>query len=315
MPTMLHPTTTEYRGSPMGGADESVYRSRPIKRHRRSRDEMQTIREGLYQILEQDHPQTIRGLFYQAVTRGLVPKTEAAYKNTVIRLMGDMRKDGIIPYEWVADNTRWMRRPTAYGSAEDALLQAWQYYRLDIWAHLPDYVEVWCEKDALAGVLYEETSEWCVPLMVTRGYPSLSYLHESGEYIEGQAKQGKTTYIYYFGDLDPTGVDISENTQRGLEEYSGDAQVIFQRIAVTHDQVEELNLPTRPTKTTDSRAKTWEGDSVELDAIPAHILKAMVRGYILSHIPEHTRDHLTTVEQNERAALHRIYELTKGATI
>jgi len=50
---------------------------------------MQTIREGLYQILEQDHPQTIRGLFYQAVTRGLVPKTEAAYKNTVIRLMGD----------------------------------------------------------------------------------------------------------------------------------------------------------------------------------------------------------------------------------
>ncbi len=289
------------------------YKSRPIKRQRRTRDEMQTIREGLYHILEQDNPQTIRGLFYQAVTRGLVPKTEAAYKNTVIRLMGDMRKDGIIPYEWVADNTRWMRRPTAYGSVEDALLQTCQFYRLDIWSHLPDYVEVWCEKDALAGVLYEETSEWCVPLMVTRGYPSLSYLHESGEYIAGQAKQGKTTYIYYFGDLDPTGVDISENTQRGLEEYSGDARIIFQRMAVTHDQVEELNLPTRPTKKSDSRAKTWEGDSVELDAIPAHALKDLVRECIQKHIPDGVQDHLRIVEQNEREALCRIYQMTREA--
>lgn len=294
----------------------SVYQSRPIKRHRRTRDEMQTIREGLYHILEQDNPQTIRGLFYQAVTRGLVPKTEAAYKNTVIRLMGDMRKDGIIPYGWIADNTRWMRRPSAYGSAEDALLQAWQYYRLDIWARLPDYVEVWCEKDALAGVIFEETSEWCVPLMVSRGFASLSFLHSAGQEIRDQwEKYGKTTYIYYFGDLDPSGVSISKNIERSLEEYSGDAQVIFQRVAVTHDQVLELNLPTRPTKPTDTRAKTWEGDSVELDAIPAHTLKALVRGYILSHIPEHTRDHLATVEQNERAALYRIYELTREASI
>jgi hypothetical protein len=30
--------------------------------------------------------------------------------------------------------------------------------------------------DALAGVLYHVTSEWDVPLIVTRGYPSISYL-------------------------------------------------------------------------------------------------------------------------------------------
>jgi len=312
---MLHPTTTEHLGSPMVGADESAYQSRPIKRPRRTRDEMQTIREGLYHILEQDNPQTIRGIFYQAVTRGLVPKTEAAYKNTVIRLMGDMRKDGIIPYEWVADNTRWMRRPTAYGNPEDALFHAWQYYRHDIWTDLDDYVEVWCEKDALAGVIYEETSVWCVPLMVSRGYSSLSFLHESGEYIARQAERGKTTYIYYFGDLDPTGVNISETIQRGLEEYSGDAEVIFKRVAVTHEQVEMLNLPTRPTKKTDTRAKTWEGESVELDAIPAQYIRYLVRSYINEHIPEPMLDHLKTVEQNERAALYRIYELTRGASI
>jgi len=276
---------------------------------------MQIIRDGLYHILEQDQPQTIRGLFYQAVTQGFVPKTEAAYKNTVIRVMGEMRKDGVLPYDWIADNTRWMRRPTAYGSAEDALLQAWQYYRHDIWTNLPDYVEVWCEKDALAGVLYDETAAWCVPLMVSRGFASLSFLHSAGQTIKTQWEQcGKTAYIYYLGDLDPSGVSISQTIEKGLQEYSGDAKVIYQRIAVTHDQVFELNLPTRPTKPTDSRAKAWEGDSVELDAIPANILKALVRSYILSHIPEHTRGHLATVEQNERAALRKIYELTRGAS-
>jgi len=38
---------------------------------------------------------------------------------------------------------------------------------------------------------------------------------------------------------------------------------------VTPEQITEWNLPSRPTKATDTRAKGFKGDSVELDAIPA----------------------------------------------
>jgi hypothetical protein len=55
---------------------------------------MEAIRSGLYDILEQQHPATVRGTFYQAVGRGLVGKTEAEYKTTVGRLLTDMRRSG-----------------------------------------------------------------------------------------------------------------------------------------------------------------------------------------------------------------------------
>jgi hypothetical protein len=39
-----------------------------------------------------------------------------------------------------------------------------------LWNDQETYVEIWLEKDALAGVLYQETEQWNVPLMVARGY-------------------------------------------------------------------------------------------------------------------------------------------------
>src|SRR5690606_17343755 len=121
-----------------------------------------------------------------------------------------------------------------------------------IWADIDCRVEIWLEKEALAGVLFDVTAEWDVPLMVTRGYPSLSYLHGAGEAI---AHGGIKTFIYYFGDRDPSGVDIARHVAEGLIEFSGDVPVYFTPVAVTAAQIDELDLPTRPTKKSDSRAK------------------------------------------------------------
>ena len=78
----------------------------------------------------------------------------------------------------------------------------------------------------------------------------------------------KPTYIYHFGDLDPSGVDAARDIEAKLRRYAPDAEVHFERPAVTREQVEEWNLPTRPTKQTDTRAKKFTGTSVGLDAIP-----------------------------------------------
>ena len=116
---------------------------------------MVDLRKEIIAVLEADHPQTVRQVFYALTVRGAVAKNENEYKQTVVRQLVEMRENGKIPFDWIADNTRWQRKPSTFtgvASAVDAFARA---YRRDLWAAAPVYVEVWCEKDALAGVLYE----------------------------------------------------------------------------------------------------------------------------------------------------------------
>jgi hypothetical protein len=278
----------------------AVDRSRPIKRQRRSRADVEHIREVIRHTLQEEQPMTVRQLFYRLVSLGTIDKTEAEYKGTIGRLTVEMRRAGDIPFGWIADNTRWMRKPRTHSSLEQALRQTAATYRRAVWDVQDAYVEVWLEKDALAGVLLEVTSPWDVPLMVTRGFPSLSYLHEAGELI---AAESSPTYLYYFGDFDPSGMDITRVVENGIREFAPDADITFNRVAVTPQQIIEMALPTRPTKTTDTRSKNFLGESVEVDAIDPATLRRMVEECITQHIDTDAHDRLMSIEAAERETL------------
>jgi hypothetical protein len=149
-----------------------TYPSRPTSRPRRTKADMAELRGAIFEVLEEIQPATVRQTFYQLVSRGVIAKTEEEYKNTVVRLLTEMRRERVIPFGWVADNTRWMRKPTTYGSLTGALTEMQRDYRRRLWDDQDRYVEIWLEKEALAGVLTDVTKVWDVPLMVTRGYPA-----------------------------------------------------------------------------------------------------------------------------------------------
>src|SRR5262249_26516020 len=67
------------------------YRPWSTKRPRRAKAEVDAIRNAILSVLSADHPQTVRQVFYQLVVRGVIEKTEAEYKTTVIRLLTEMR--------------------------------------------------------------------------------------------------------------------------------------------------------------------------------------------------------------------------------
>lgn len=138
---------------------------------RRTRSEMQDVRTTIYDMLADDNPMTVRQVFYQLVSHAAIGKTEAEYKQTVIRLLTSMRRSGEVPFGWIADNTRWMRKLSTYASLRGMLELSKETYRRAVWSNQLAYVEVWLEKDALAGVLYKETAPWDVPLMVTVSIP------------------------------------------------------------------------------------------------------------------------------------------------
>ena len=285
-------------------------KSRPIKRKRRSNADILSIQDAMYDLLLAENPMTVRQVFYRMVSEGVIDKTENAYKNTVVRQLGLMRRAGRIPFSWIADSTRWQRKPDTHSSLQSMLQYSADMYRHSVWNNQDAYVEVWLEKEALAGVLYNVTAEWDVPLMVTRGYPSISYLHVAAEQMTFEERP---CYLYYFGDHDPSGVDISRKTEADLREFATDVDLHFERMAVTLDQIEEFDLITRPTKKTDSRSKNFKGESVEVDAIPPATLKDIVRGCIQQHIDIDALKRMYAVEEAERETLNTIVANLEGA--
>jgi hypothetical protein len=273
------------------------------KRFRRTKAAITSVRDAIKDILEQDNPQTVRQVFYALTVRGVIAKAEIEYQRTTVRLLTDMREAGELPFEWIADNTRWMRKPASFTGIERCLSSCAASYRRDLWAAMPTYVEIWCEKDALAGVITEETKVYDVPLMVAKGYSSISFLHNAAKAIEAK---DKPAHIYHFGDYDPSGVDAARDIEAKLRRYAPNVEIHFERPAVTPAQITEWNLPTRPTKPSDSRAKKFGSTtSVELDAVPADKLRALVRECIERHVDQHQLAILRTAEESERELLKK----------
>jgi hypothetical protein len=75
----------------------SVYGTSPIKRTRRSRAEIEALDGALIEIVEQFRPVTVRQVFYQAVNRGLVPKSETKGYRVVQRRLVALRESGEVP--------------------------------------------------------------------------------------------------------------------------------------------------------------------------------------------------------------------------
>jgi hypothetical protein len=203
-----------------------------------------------------------------------------------------------------------MRKPITFDSLQAALQITAETYRRSLWAESSDYVEVWIEKDALAGVVVDVTDEFDVPLMVTRGYPSISFVQSAAEAMNAR---DQLPSVYYLGDYDPSGVDISRKLEEDLHEFT-DGIVEFERIAVTPQQIERWQLPTRPTKKTDTRAKHFRGESVELDAIPAPELRDLVRDAIEDHVDQHQLEVLRIAEAEERRVIEQMAASLNGGS-
>jgi hypothetical protein len=279
----------------------AAYQASPIKRIRATKAEVEERREALLAIIDAGMPMTVRQVFYQATVRGLVEKAESGYAKVQTDLTV-MRRAGELPYNWLADNTRWQRKPRTFNSVEDALRATAAFYRKNLWADADSYVEIWLEKDALAGVVYPVTSMYDVPLMVARGYASLSFLYSAAEHINDL---DVPAYIYHCGDYDPSGVNAGEKIEETLRELAPDADIFFDRLAVTPGQIADWDLPTRPTKASDTRAKGFGDISVELDAIEPNRLRRIVQRAIEQHLPRHQFEVLKASEESERKILLR----------
>jgi hypothetical protein len=285
----------------------AAYRACSTKRDRRSKADIDAIKKAIVDVIRADPPMTVRQVFYQLVARGVIEKTETQYQGTVIRLLTEMRLEGTLRWDWIVDESRRRRITQTYNNVVEALEDTAKFYRRSALKAAPDYLEIWCEKDALSALLWEITSKYDVPLMVSRGMPSLTFLYGTATWVRSAARWRKSTHIYQFGDWDPSGVLIPRSIEKRLAqmcEKLGCEPPSVTRVALTREHIAEYNLPTRPTKREGNRhAHGFEGESVELDALPPRILRQMARDVIERHITPRDLEITRAAEDSEREIL------------
>ena len=251
--------------------------------------------EAALEVFEQyDTAITLRQLYYRLVARLLIPNTINSYKR-LSRIMVKAREQGDVPSNCLEDRSRRIlgRGDTGYDSAAEylknklsGLQDSWKGFTMPMWEEQPVYLLISLEKDALSRLVSRVGNRYSVRTFPTRGYPSYSYVQTMANYMQTRLG-GKPTIVLYFGDFDPSGVDIERDLEDRLGRY-GATEYKVKRIALTADQIKQYNLPPMPVKRSDARAEGFmaeHGDkSVELDALDPNLLQDTVEKAILDNI-------------------------------
>lgn len=221
---------------------------------------------------------TLRQLYYQCVSRDLIPNSEKSYKS-MGGLVSDARLAGMMDWDAIEDRGRQARSVGEFTGLDQLARAAIASYRLPRWEGQSNYVELWVEKEALSGVLAPLAREFHVTMMVNKGYSSQSALYESSKRFIDANDDGKDLILFYLGDHDPSGEDMVRDVQDRLGMFG--ATIDVRKLALTMTQVRKYSPPPNPAKITDSRAAAYiekfGPHSWEVDALPPNRLAKIIR--------------------------------------
>lgn len=252
---------------------------------------------------------TLRQLYYQLVSRNIIPNQERAYKN-IGNLLSDARLAGMVDWDAIEDRIRVPLNPPEFTGLGQLVEAALYSYRLPRWNGQDCYVELWVEKDAISGVMAPLANQYHVTLMVNRGYSSQSAMYEASQrFLAKETEKGRQTdrscVLLYLGDHDPSGEDMVRDIQDRLDMFGASVEVT--KIALTMEQVEQYNPPPNPAKLTDSRAQGYidkhGAESWEVDALPPEVLRQLVEEAILEHLDAGKMNAVKVQEEMDKGKL------------
>ena len=245
---------------------------------------------------------TARQVYYRLVAAAKIPNTPTSYKN-LTSLLADARYAGLVDWDLIEDRGREPDSPSEWDSIDDLVDAAVRQWRSPRWNDQPHYVELWVEKQALAGVLAPIARRHHITLMVNKGYSSASAMKAAADRMSEQCSGDRTPIVLYLGDHDPSGNDMVRDIRDRLEEFGVDSLEV-RKLALTRAQIDQFNPPPNPAKITDSRAKAYieeHGEfSWELDALPPRELNRLVDRAIRGIVDDELMEAAIAREDAER---------------
>lgn len=266
-------------------------------------DMLNTINKILEEYVADGYTLTLRQLYYQLVSRDIIPNNDKEYSK-LSNILKNGRMAGIVDWASIEDRVRIPKLPYWVNNVDDAIRDTISQYRLNRMKLQPRKVEIWIEKDALSNVLYRVSEKYHIPLMVNRGYSSVSAMYDAYQ------RMNDDDVILYFGDHDPSGMDMIRDVRERLEEFGLHIEVI--PVALTTEQVEQFSPPPNPAKITDPRAKwyiqKYGKTSWELDALPPKALINLAENAVNSIIDINLYNQMLEEENNGIIELQSFFE-------
>ncbi len=248
---------------------------------------------------------TLRQLYYQFVSRGLIPNKQKEYKR-IGSIIGDARLAGLIDWDAIEDRTRSLKKLQHWRDPGHIIGAVKHNFQLDHWAGQEYHVEVWIEKEALTGVIAEICGELDVAYFACKGYVSLSEMWGAAQRIEGYPVQ---TVIIHLGDHDPSGVDMTRDIKDRQDVFHV-FDVEVKRIALNMDQIKKYNPPPNPAKVTDSRCNGYVAiyghESWELDALEPRVLRNLIRDTVLMYRDDKIYNQVVNQEAEYKGVLDKV---------
>jgi hypothetical protein len=310
----------------------------PLKkyRHINFKPETQLVVDEIVRIVEsyreQGYQLTSRQLYYRFVALDLFPagrkwsrdandkwqrdengtvNAEPNYK-WICSIIADARIAGLVDWNSIEDRTREPEIPKSWENPAEIVSACADQFQIDKWVDQPYRVEVWVEKDALEGIVEQVCRRLFVTSFSCRGYTSATAIWKAGQRLKQYAEAGQTPVILHLGDHDPSGVDMSRDIQKRVslfmdEEYGS---LMFQRIALTREQIRQYRPPPNPAKVADSRAEAYiEEHGVncwELDALEPAVLSTLIEEKVLNFRNEKKFKAKVKEEKQHLADLRRV---------
>ena len=162
---------------------------------------------------------SLRQLYYQLVARDYIENSVKSYKR-IGNLISEARLAGLLDWGMIEDRGRETVIPTAWESPAQIVRAAAQQFRIDRWEGQPCYVEVMVEKDALSGILEPVCRDLHVRFTANKGYSSSSAMYETGKRIVKMEDCVEEIHIFYLGDHDPSGIDMTRDIAERLELFT-----------------------------------------------------------------------------------------------
>ena len=192
-------------------------------------------------------PLTVRQLYYQLVSRLIIPNVLKHYQRAS-KVNASLRRHGLIP--WAAFEDRSRRtienrgksgiQEFVSGQMESFLNPA--YYGRCYVQNQDNYFQVAIEKDALSSIVSDAVWMYCARLNIVKGQASATIVNSMSERFKRAANIGQKPILLYLGDFDPTGIDIPESIQNKLLEFHV-ISVELVRVGLNEDQLKRFNLP------------------------------------------------------------------------
>lgn len=265
--------------------------------------------------LQEYRPLTLRQIYYQMVGKGYIENNVSQY-TMLSMLLKNARLKGYINWDDVEDRGRIYHNLTGYRDKNIFITTELENfltgYRRDLMQTQNKYIEVWIEKDALSSIFVNTCIYYSVPVIVCRGYSSVTFLNNFKNRLKPHSD--KLCLMLYFGDFDPSGMNMVEAMDITLKNELKVNNLEIKRVALQRTDIDKYKLPHNPTalKKADTRASKHIGlygnVAVELDALAPAVLTGKIKTAVENELDINNFNNEVALWNNEFDKLNTLKE-------